>query len=33
MSLYEAKCQLTFKFNESAIQDLALEHVKHREAA
>jgi len=33
MSLYEAKCRITFKFNQSAIQDLVLEHAKHREAA
>ena len=29
----EAMCRITFKFNQSAIQDLVLEHAKHREAA
>ena len=33
MSLYEAKCRIAFKFNQSATQDLVLEHPKHREAA
>jgi hypothetical protein len=33
MSLYEAKCRITFDFNQSEIQDLVLEHAKHREAA
>ena len=33
MSLYEAKCRIAFKFNQSATQDLVLEHAKHREAA
>jgi hypothetical protein len=33
MSLYEAMCRITFKFNQRAIQDLVLEHAKHREAA
>ena len=28
-----AKCRITFKFNQSATQDLVLEHAKHREAA
>ena len=32
-SLYEAMCRITFKFNQRAIQDLVLEHAKHREAA
>jgi hypothetical protein len=33
MSLYEAMCWITFKFNQRAIQDLVLEHAKDREAA
>jgi hypothetical protein len=33
MSLYEAMCRITFKFNQSAIQALVLDHAKHREAA
>jgi len=33
MSLYEARCLITLKFNQSAIQDLVLEHAKGREAA
>ena len=33
MSLYEAMCRITFKFNQRAIQDLVLEHAEHREAA
>jgi len=33
MSLDEAMCRITFKLNQSAIQDFVLEHAKHREAA
>jgi hypothetical protein len=33
MSLHEAMCRITFKLNQSAIQDLVLEHAKHRETA
>lgn len=32
MSLYEAKCRIAFKFNQSATQDFVLEHAKHRGA-
>jgi hypothetical protein len=33
MSLYEAMCRITFKFNQGALQDFVLEHAIHREAA
>jgi hypothetical protein len=33
MGLCEATCRITFKFNQRVIQDLVLEHAKHREAA